>query len=237
MSVPTGLACAALGALLGPFLAGLTVRIPAEDPVFATGWWRGEPADGRRIVLVTALAAVVLGAVGLGVGATTALPAYLWLGAVAVTLAVIDVDCHRLPDRLTLPSYIAGIVLLGAASLARDDLGALVRALIAMAAVFAVFFALAFVSPRSLGFGDVKLAGVLGLFVGWLGWGELLFGLVCGFCVGAVVALVLLAGRRVGWRSDVAFGPSLLAGGLVAVIAGQQIVDAYLTSVGLPPAA
>jgi leader peptidase (prepilin peptidase)/N-methyltransferase len=237
VSAATGLACAALGALLGPFLAGLTVRIPADDSVFATGWWRGEPADRRRIVLVTALIAVVLGAVGLGVGATAELPAYLWLGAVGVTLAVIDVDCHRLPDRLTLPSYVAGIVLLGAASLARDDLGALVRALIAMAAVFVVFFALALVSPRSLGFGDVKLAGVLGLFVGWLGWGELLFGLVCGFCVGAVVALALLAGRRVGWRSDVAFGPSLLAGGLVAVIAGQEIVDAYLTSVGLPPAA
>jgi leader peptidase (prepilin peptidase)/N-methyltransferase len=224
-----------LGALLGPFLAGLTVRVPAGDRLLTAGGWSGAPASRARRITVTVLSAAVLGVIGAGVGAAAALPAYLWLGAVGVTLGVIDIECHRLPDRLTLPSYPAGLLLLAAASLAGDDLPALGRAAVAGAVVFAVFFVLAFISPRSLGFGDVKLAGLLGLYLGWLGWGVLLLGLVAGFTVGAVAALALLAGRRVGWHSDVAFGPSLLAGALLAVVAGQRLVDAYLTANGLPP--
>jgi leader peptidase (prepilin peptidase)/N-methyltransferase len=235
VSVFAGVGCALLGAVLGPFLAGLTVRVPAGDPLLPAGGWLGEPASRARRISVTVLSAAVLGAIGAGVGADAALPAYLWLGVVGVTLGVIDVDCHRLPDRLTLPSYPAGVILLGAASLAHHDLPALARAGLAAAAVFAVFFLLAFISPSSLGFGDVKLAGLLGLYLGWLGWGVLLLGLVAGFTVGAVAAIVLLTGRRVGWSSDVAFGPSLLAGALLAVVAGQRLVDAYLTAAGLPP--
>jgi leader peptidase (prepilin peptidase)/N-methyltransferase len=235
VSVSAGAGCALLGALLGPFLAGLTVRVPAGDPLLPADGWLGRPASGVRRIVVTLLSAGVLGAIGAGVGADAALPAYLWLGAVGVTLGVIDVDCHRLPDRLTLPSYPAGLVLLGAASLAHHDLPALGRAALAGAAVFALFFLLAFISPSSLGFGDVKLAGLLGLYLGWLGLGVLLLGLVAGFVVGAVAAVTLLVGRRVGWHSDVAFGPSLLAGALLAVVAGQRLVDAYLTASGLPP--
>jgi leader peptidase (prepilin peptidase) / N-methyltransferase len=235
VSVFAGVGCALLGALLGPFLAGLTVRVPAGDPLLTASGWSGAPASRARRITVTVLSAAVLGVIGAGVGAAAALPAYLWLGAVGVTLGVIDIECHRLPDRLTLPSYPAGLLLLAAASLADDDLPALVRAAVAGAVVFAVFFVLAFISPRSLGFGDVKLAGLLGLYLGWLGWGVLLLGLVAGFTVGAVAALTLLAGRRVGWHSDVAFGPSLLAGALLAVVAGQRLVDAYLTANGLPP--
>ncbi len=63
----------------------------------------------------------------------------------------------------------------------------------------------------------------------------MLLGLLAGFLVGALVAVALLAGGRAGWRSDVAFGPSLLAGALAAVVAGRQLADAYLGAVGLPP--
>jgi leader peptidase (prepilin peptidase)/N-methyltransferase len=235
MSVPVGAACAVLGLLLGPFLAGLSLRIPADEPVFTAGAWRGGTANPGRTGCVTLLAAAILGTIGAGVGADAALPAYLWLGAVGLTLGVIDVDCRRLPDRLTLPSYPIGVVLLGAAALAHHDLPALWRAVLAAAAVAAVFFLLALLSPRSLGLGDVKLAGLLALYLGFLGWGEVLLGLLAGFVVGALVALTLLAGRRVGWRSDLAFGPSLLAGALAAVVAGRQFIDAYLSAVGLPP--
>jgi len=233
---PTGAACAALGLLLGPFLAGLTVRIPADEPVLTADGWRGGEASRARRVWVTVTAAVVLGAVGVGVGAEAALPAFLWLGAVGLTLAAIDIDCHRLPDRLTLPSYPVGVLLLGIAALVQHRPGALGRALLAATAVAGVFLLLAVASPRSLGLGDVKLAGLLALHLGFLGWGELVLGLFAGFVVGAVVAVALLARRRAGWRSDVAFGPSLLAGALAAVVAGRPLVDAYLTAVGLPPA-
>ncbi len=227
---------AVLGLLLGPFLAGLTLRIPSGEPVLVAGAWRGGAADRLRVASVTLLAAAILGTIGAGIGADAALPAYLWLGAVGLTLGVIDVDCHRLPDRLTLPSYPVGIVLLGAAAVAQRDLAVLGRAVLAAAVVAAVFFLLALLSPRSLGLGDVKLAGLLALHLGYLGWAQVLLGLLAGFGVGAVVAVILLAGRRAGWRSEVAFGPSLLAGALAAVVAGRQLVDAYLTAVGLPPA-
>ncbi len=234
MSGPVGVACAALGAVLGPFLAGLTLRVPADEPVLTADAWRGGAAGRVRVVIVTVLAAAVLGTIGAAVGPSAQLPAYLWLGAVGVTLGVIDVDCHRLPDRLTLPSYPVGIVLLGAAAVAHHDLGALGRAVLAALAVAGAFFLLALASPRSLGLGDVKLVGLLALHLGFLGWSEVVLGLLIGFVVGALVALALLAGRRAGWRSDVAFGPSLLAGALAAVVAGRQLVDAYLGAVGLP---
>jgi len=236
MGIAVAAGCAVLGVLLGPFLAGLTLRIPAGQPAFVAGGWRGRPASSTRRVALILLAGAVLGAVGAGIGPDAALPAYLWLGAVGLTLAVIDIDCHRLPDRLTLPSYPVGAVLLGIAALAQHRPGALGRGLLAAAAVAGVFFVLAFISPRSLGLGDVKLVGLLALHLGFLGWGELVLGLFAGFVVGAVVAVALLARRRAGWRSDVAFGPSLLAGALAAVVAGRQVVDAYLSAVGLPPA-
>ena len=234
MSVWPGVGSAALGLLIGPFLAGLTVRIPADQPALTRDGWRGGAAGPVRRVVLTGLAGAVLGTVGGGLGADPALPAYLWLGAVGVTLAVIDADCHRLPDRLTLPSYPVGVVLLGAAGLAHHDLGAVGRALLAGAAVAAGFLLLALLSPRGLGLGDVKLAGLLALHLGYLGWAQVLLGLLAGFLVGALVAVALLAGGRAGWRSDVAFGPSLLAGALAVVVAGRQLADAYLGAVGLP---
>src|SRR5919107_1056738 len=107
-----GLVGAVLGLVLGPFVAGLTLSVPAGDPILGKRWWRGGQASPRRVGVVTALAAVALGAVAGAVGAEPQLPAYLWLAAVGVTLAVIDLETLRLPDRLTLPSYPVGLVLL-----------------------------------------------------------------------------------------------------------------------------
>jgi leader peptidase (prepilin peptidase)/N-methyltransferase len=95
--------------------------------------------------------------------------------------------------------------------------------------VFAAFFVLAFLG--GVGFGDTKLAGVLGLYLGWIGWDTVLLGLVAGFVVGAAVAVVLLIRRLAGWRTDFAFGPALLLGALVAVVSGGPIVDAYVSGV------
>jgi leader peptidase (prepilin peptidase)/N-methyltransferase len=227
---------AALGVVAGPFLAGLTLQVPEKEPLWAPGAWRGAPAGGRRVGIVTGLAVLACAVVGAGVGLHPVLAAYLWLAAVGVVLVVVDTERKLLPDRLTLPSYPAGVVLLGAAALAGDDRGGLVRAVVAGAAVFALFFLLAFISPRSLGFGDVKLAGVLALFLGYQGWGVVLFGFVAGFALGALVATALLLGRRVGWKGELAFGPSLIAGAILAASVGQHVVDAYLNAAGVSPA-
>jgi leader peptidase (prepilin peptidase) / N-methyltransferase len=225
--VLVGLLGALFGVVLGPFLAGLTLSVPAGDPVLGKRWWRGGQASARRVGLVTALAAVALGAVAGSVGAEPQLPAYLWLAAVGVTLAVIDVETLRLPDRLTLPSYPVGLVLLALPG----DWPALGKAVLAAAVAGAAAFLLALLAPRGgLGFGDVKLLGVLGLFLGWLGWGVLVVGVALGFLLGAVVAVGMLASRRAGLRDHLAFGPWLIAGALAAVVAGRPLVDAYLGS-------
>ncbi|HEX3811634.1 MAG TPA: A24 family peptidase [Mycobacteriales bacterium] len=225
----TALCCAVIGLVAGPALASLTVTVPAPGPARAPGWWRGAAADRRRLMVVNALSVVVFAAMGGGIGWRPWLPAYLWLAGTAVALAVIDVDCHRLPDAFTFPAYGAGIVLLGIAALAGGEGHSYLRALICMAAVFVAFYLLAFLG--GIGFGDTKLAGALGLYLGWLGVGPLVLGLVAGFCIGAVVALALLAARSVGWKTDVAFGPALLGGALSAVLAGRHLVDAYLGTV------
>jgi len=227
VSVAVGLAGAALGAALGPLLAALTLRVPTGEPLWGKRAWRGEPAGPVRRGAVTALATAVLGAVAAAIGAEPQLPAYLWLGAVGVTLAVIDLDCHRLPDRLTLPSYPVGLALLALPG----DGDALLRAAIATAVTAGAALLLALLAPGGgLGLGDVKLLGVLGLFLGWLGWAELALGVALGFTLGALAAIGLLVLRRAGLKDHLAFGPWLIAGALVAVVAGEQLVDAWLGS-------
>lgn len=159
-------------------------------------------------------------------GPSPALPAYLYLAAVGVALSAIDLQIRRLPDRLTLPSYAVGLVLLGAASLAGHQPGALVRAVLAMAVAYALFFGLALLG--GMGFGDVTLAGVLGLYLGWLGWGAFAVGLFAAFFIGGVVSVGLLAAGRAKRKTKVPFGPFLVAGALVAVVAGQPIAAAWL---------
>ena len=218
---------ALLGIVLGPFLAGLTLSVPAGDPILGKRWWRGGQATPRRVAVVTGLAAVALGVVAGALGAEPQLPAYLWLAAVGVALAVIDIETLRLPDRLTLPSYPVGLVLLAIPA----DWPALGRAVLAAVITGVAAFLLALLAPRGgLGLGDVKLLGLLGLFLGWLGWGVLVVGVALGFALGAVAAVGMLASRRAGFRDHLAFGPWLIAGALVAVVAGRGLVDAYLSS-------
>lgn len=229
-AVEVGIGCAVLGAAVGPFLAGLTLRVPAGEPVRTDQAWRGEPADQRRVAVVTALSALVCGAIGAAVGAAPELLALLWLGLVGVPLAVIDIDCQRLPDRLTLPGAVVGLALLAGASRATGDWDALVRAVFAAVVVggIAFLFALVVGGGSGLGLGDVKLLALLALFLGWLSWGHVVLGVALGFGLGALAAVVLLGTRRAGLKDSIAFGQWLIAGALVAVVVGRPLLDGYL---------
>jgi len=160
-------------------------------------------------------------------GPAAQLPAYLYLAAVGVARAMIDLDVQRLPDALTLPSYPVGLVLLGIASAVHHDGWSLARAVIGMAALFAFYFIVAVIAPRGMGFGDVKLSGVIGLYLAWLGWSELVVGAFAAFVVGALVGigLVLFAGG--GRKTRVPFGPFMLVGALIGIFAGGPIGSAY----------
>jgi leader peptidase (prepilin peptidase)/N-methyltransferase len=224
-----------VGAVVGSTLPGVAARVPNGRAVLAWArWMPGAVADRRggtamgSAVLFAAVTALVFLALGLRFGIRADLPAFLYLGALGVVLGAIDLAHHRLPNALVLPSYPVGLALLGVAAAARGDGDAYVRALAGTAILYSGYLLLALAHPAGLGFGDVKLAGLLGLYLGWLGWDVLAVGAVLGVFAGGLTGLLLLLTGRATRRSAIAFGPAMLAGAFAAVLWGHQIADWYL---------
>jgi leader peptidase (prepilin peptidase)/N-methyltransferase len=167
------------------------------------------------------------------VAAVLRLLAFLYLAAISVALAIIDIEKHRLPDAIVLPGYAVGVLLLGTAALLEGDWVGLGRMAAGAGILFVFYFLLAFISPRGMGMGDVKLAGVLGLFLGSLGWGQLAVGAGAAFVLGGLFSIILLITRRVGRKGGIPFGPWMLLGAWVGVFAGSAIAEGYLSIVGL----
>jgi leader peptidase (prepilin peptidase)/N-methyltransferase len=207
-----------------PVLSWLVLRARCRDC--------GEPISARY-PLVELGTAVLFAVVALRFGLDPVLPAYLYLAAVGVALTLIDLDVRRLPDVLTLPSYPVALVLLGAAAFFGSDSGGFLRAVLGGLAMFSLYFGLCFAYPAGMGFGDVKLSGVLGLYLGWLGWGVWALGLFLGFFLGGLVGVALMLRGRGGRKTAVPFGPFMLVGVLLAILLGQPLVDAYLETAGL----
>lgn len=159
-------------------------------------------------------------------------PALLYLAAITVALTLIDLDTQRLPDAIVLPSYIVLVVLLALASLIEGDWWALLWAAAGGAILFAVYLLIAFIAPRGMGMGDVKLAGVLGLVLGWIGWGALIVGAFSAFLLGGVFGILLVLFRRAGRRSGIPFGPWMFGGAWVGIAAGEALWTGYLRLIG-----
>lgn len=161
------------------------------------------------------------------------LTALLVLAACSVALTAIDLDLHRLPNSIVLFLAVSMLILLGAAALIAGDPDALLRALIAGVSAFAVLFIVAFVKPDGMGFGDVKLAGALGIVLGYVGWGSVVVGFFSAFLLGGLVGVVLLLLRKVARGGGIPFGPWLIAGAWIGIVAGQDLAHRYLVIVGL----
>ena len=171
-----------------------------------------------------------------GYGAASAvflLAAFLFLASISVTLALIDLDTRTLPNRIVMPSYLIGFVLLGGAAVTSGNPDALLRGSFALAILFAIYLTLALISKGGMGFGDVKLAGVLGLFLGYLGWGELIVGGFAAFLLGGLFGVGLLLTQRASRKSGIPFGPWMLAGAWVGILFGRPLWNAYLSVLGL----
>ncbi|WP_024356828.1 prepilin peptidase [Leucobacter chironomi] len=167
------------------------------------------------------------------------LAAYLLLAVVSAVLAVIDLVSRTLPNAILLPSGAALLALVIATSAAAGDPGLLIRSVVCGLALATGYGLLWRCSPRSLGGGDVKLAALLGVALGPLGWGSALLGAVAPFLLGGVFAAGLLivqglqhrAGSGADPRSLAAFpfGPWMLAGAWTGVFAGADIAAGILT--------
>jgi leader peptidase (prepilin peptidase)/N-methyltransferase len=262
MSAQVGvlLALLVLGLLIGSFLNVVIHRVPrgeslirpgsscphcrnpvrARDNVPVLSWLllRGRCRDcaapiPRRYPAVEATTGVLFVLAGLRFELTPYLATALVLLAAGTALFLIDLEHRRLPFAITGFAAAATIVTLGVVTLAGGP-APVVTAAASAAAWLAVYGGIWLAtSGRGMGLGDVALAPVLGLALGWLGWGAGLVGLLGGFLVGAVVGVVLLTTGRAGRRSQVPHGPFLLTGAAVGLFVGQPVWGAYLGFVGL----
>jgi leader peptidase (prepilin peptidase) / N-methyltransferase len=156
-----------------------------------------------------------------------AIPAYLVLAFVCLVLAVIDASTRLLPNRITYPAFPAVLGLLLVASVGLGDLGRLGRGLAAAVALGGFFLLLALISPGGMGLGDVKLAPTLGLALGWLSWGTVAVGVFAGFLLGGLAGLAGILVLGLSRKSLLPFGPWLVTGALLGVLAGGEVAAWY----------
>ncbi len=230
-------AAGAAGGALVP-LTAYRLSVPADEPSRTActscdaplrrgvgGWVRLHArcsACGARLGppawLTAAAAATASGLLAAALDATLALPLYVALAILGVLLAVIDLSCKRLPRTLVFPAVWISASLFAVIAAVTGDWGALLRAALAAVVLGSAFLVLYLLPGRGLGFGDVKLAVLLGLFLGWLSWGAVLLGALLPWLVNGPVAIGLLLTRRVGRKSWLPFGPAMLVGALLSVL-------------------
>jgi leader peptidase (prepilin peptidase)/N-methyltransferase len=222
---PPRSACAACGT---PFPAGLAgwvrlgVRCPGCRQRLGPPAWL-TAAAGAAAAGVPGWALDPAGTAGGGPtgGAWLVLAAFLVVGIAGVLLGAIDLACLRLPDAIVGPTLLAALLLLGAATAVAGTGAALpdlLRALGGALALSGGYLVLALLPGANLGLGDVKLSALLGLLLGWLGWGAVLLGALLPHVVNGPVVLGLLVARRAGRKTELPLGPALLAGALLAVV-------------------
>lgn len=244
-----------IGLIIGSFLNVVAYRVPAgisllrppsscpacgheirnRDNVPVLGWilLRGRCRDCRapisiRYPIVEAATAGLFAAAAAVVGASWTLPAYLWFVGVTVVLVLTDLDLKRIPNAILYPGTIVAVIAMAAGSVADGDVTALWRALAGGAAYFALLLIVALLARGGFGFGDVKLAFLLGLFAAHRSWASLPVAVFAAFVIGGVISTVLLVARRAGRKDSIPFGPSLVLGAYLAIAWGDAIADWYL---------
>jgi leader peptidase (prepilin peptidase) / N-methyltransferase len=183
-----------------------------------------------RYPLVELGCGVLFVAVAARFGWSWELPAYLVLTAALLAISLIDLEHFIVPDRITGPLTVSALALLGLAAAANGDGGRFVRSFLGGLAFFAFLLLLNLLYPRGMGMGDVKLSFSLGLFLGWLGWGQVFLGGFLAFLLGALVGVALIATGVKGRKDFVPFGPFLALGTMITILWGSPILRWYTGS-------
>jgi leader peptidase (prepilin peptidase)/N-methyltransferase len=181
---------------------------------------RGRPFTGI-------LTAALFAAAGLRFGFVAVLPAYCFFFAVLVAVAAVDVESRVVPNRVLRPALAMTVVLLGAAAIAGGDGRAAIDSLVGGSAAFVALGLVHLVHPRGLGFGDVRLAGFIGVYLGWLGLATVAVGLLLGFLLAVVAGLGVIGATRSGLMVRLPFAPFLAAGAVLAVLWGGPLASAW----------
>lgn len=232
MSVAGAVLGAVLGGAGGPLVPPLIRRIPepvpagsdAEDPKEAYAAIAALSGLSWKATVVAAAAGAVIGA---AVGLAWPLVFLLPLVPVGVALGLVDWRTRLLPTRVIAPTYLALVPLVVLVGLLEEDRAALVRAGLGWVLAGGFFLMLWLIRPGGLGYGDVRLSGILGIVLGYLGWVQLFWGLWSGFLLGGLGGLALSRLGLVDRRSN-PFGPWMLLGALVGIVWGAS------TGAGVP---
>lgn len=184
------------------------------------------PISGRYpLVELTTAALFVVMAVRFG--ADPALPAFLVLAAALVAVSAIDLEHFIVPNRIVYPALFMIVPLFVIAAAVDDAWSSLARAAIGGAIAWSALLVIHLISPRGMGFGDVRLAGLIGVPLGWLGLGHVPVGLFLGFASASVVGIALILCGRKGRKDKVPFGPFLASGAIGAILFGRVILKWY----------
>lgn len=210
---------------------GLVVGVPAEVVVTRVGArqslappWR--VANRARALAIALCGAALCGGLATRLGADVALAAYAVLALSLVAMSAVDLERFIIPNRILYPTAGVVVPLLAIASAVDHRWGSLWRAALAAVIAFVAFLAVHLAVPHGMGFGDVRLSGLLGFATGWLGLGHAFVGFFAGFVLGAVVGIGVMAAGRGGRKTRIPFGPFLAAGAMVTVLWGNPLVHA-----------
>ncbi len=185
------------------------------------------PGTAERVG-VGIVTAVLLGAAAARIGPEPELAAYCVLFCGLVAMSVADVRVGLVPRKFLYPTLIGVAVGLLAASAVESDWHRALTAVVSGVVAFAVFFVVWFIAPRALGFGDVRLAGLIGLSLGWLGYAETYLGFLAAFVIGAVIGVAKMVVSGTGRRTALPFGPALALGAVVGVLWGPHLAHLWL---------
>lgn len=192
-------------------------------PKVAYATLAARPRLGQRLAICGAAAGLI---VGLRLAGQPILFAWLFLSMTGVVLGYVDAQTRLLPTRIIAPSYVVLVVLILVSALIDGESIDLRRACLGWLVYGGFYFLMWFIYPRGLGYGDVRLSGLLGLALGYLGWGEVLVGMYAGFLLGGVIGGLLALGKVVD-RKRYPFGPFMLMGALVGLLWGTPVADWY----------
>lgn len=145
---------------------------------------------------------------------------HLALAGIGGWLIVIDARTHRLPNRIVLPTLLGVLLMVLIDAATGSGTRTLIRALLGALILGGFYAVLRLLSPAGMGGGDVKLALVIGLVLGWHGWQALVVGAASAFVLGALYALVLISLRRADGSTRIAFGPWMIVGAVVGMVGG-----------------
>lgn len=214
---------------------GHEIRARHNVPVVGWLWLRGQCADcGKKISprypIIEALMGTAFIVVALVEGLTWTLPLLLVLAFFSIVLSAVDFETYRLPDRLTLPFAIAVLITV---AIAAQEVSDIIRAGLGALILGVIYFFAFLLYPRGMGFGDVKLALVLGAVLGVFGWSQLAVGGFAAFVWGSLVGIVVMAVRRQRKQVRIPFGPWMFAGAWTGLVVGVPLTERYLEISGL----